>query len=77
MTTDPYTPGDPIFEHGGESEREFAVKLVEFSDTMVSHWFSGNCDDLRAWLSTPNAAYSYARSVYRYARELERRRLNG
>lgn len=76
-----WKPGDPIFEHGGESDLEFALEAqnAEARDQSLD-LVIGDCvyivkdaiDD-----EDDDTAAFYAAEAFRLARELERRRLNG
>lgn len=73
---DEYRTGDPIFEHGGESEREFAV--LPWRDVTLLAWAEECAKLLRKFKGDyPSFLRETAMRSFQAARELERRRLNG
>lgn len=70
-----------IFEHGGESEREFAAtdESKTFSESEMEEAICDCAYVVKDCIDDEddNGASIYAVAAYQLARELERRRLNG
>lgn len=67
----------PIFEHGGESERDFAFDNLSVNDHLLEIMRDAYSRDAQddAYSFEGEWAKDAARSAYRYARELERRQI--
>ena len=72
---DNYTTGDPIFEHGGESEREFATRTENAIDALIYEYLDDVVFAARRAKQGAFHSHHFAAASFRLARELERRRL--
>ena len=75
MSEDNYTSGDPIFEHGGENEREFAVKTATAIDALLQEYLDDVARTARCAKQGSPFVEAFAVAFFRFARELERRGL--